>query len=94
MQSYQIQRLFGIIYILLDKKIVTTRELAERFEVSPRTIVRDIDTLSAAGIPFIQQKATAAVFRLWTAISLIRRPSQARSRNKFSSPDKACQKRN
>lgn len=47
----QINRLFEIVYILLDKKIVTAKELAERFEVSSRTIYRDIDTLSSAGIP-------------------------------------------
>jgi predicted DNA-binding transcriptional regulator YafY len=56
MQSYQIQRLFGIIYILLDKKTVTAKELAERFEVSTRTIMRDIETLSAAGIPIYTTK--------------------------------------
>ena len=47
----QINRLFEIIYILLNKETVTSKELAERFEVSARTIYRDIDILSAAGIP-------------------------------------------
>ncbi len=47
----QINRLFETVYILLDKKTVTAKELAERFEVSTRTILRDIDALSAAGIP-------------------------------------------
>lgn len=47
----QINRLFEIIYILLSKKTITAKELAERFEVSVRTIYRDIDTLSTAGIP-------------------------------------------
>lgn len=47
----QINRLFEIIYILLDKKRTTAKELAEHFEVSVRTILRDIETLSAAGIP-------------------------------------------
>lgn len=47
----QINRLFQIIYILLHKKTITAKELAERFEVSVRTIYRDIDTLSSAGIP-------------------------------------------
>lgn len=45
------QRLFQILYILLDKKKLTIRELAEHFEVSTRTIQRDIEDLSAAGIP-------------------------------------------
>jgi predicted DNA-binding transcriptional regulator YafY len=47
----QINRLFEIVYILLDKKSVTAGELAERFEVSKRTILRDIDALAEAGIP-------------------------------------------
>lgn len=44
-------RLFKIVYHLLDKGQSTAPELAERFEVSVRTIYRDIDALSAAGIP-------------------------------------------
>ena len=47
----QINRLFEIIYILLNKKSITAKELADRFEVSVRTIYRDVDTLSSAGIP-------------------------------------------
>ncbi len=47
----QINRFFEMIYILLDKKTVTAKELAERFEVSVRTIYRDIEILSQAGIP-------------------------------------------
>jgi predicted DNA-binding transcriptional regulator YafY len=47
----QINRLFEIVYILLDKKIVTANELSEHFEVSIRTIYRDVNTLSSAGIP-------------------------------------------
>ncbi|MEG0308043.1 MAG: YafY family protein [Clostridium sp.] len=52
----QINRLFEIIYILLDNKIVTAKELSERFEVSQRTIYRDIETLSSAGIPVYMSK--------------------------------------
>lgn len=44
-------RLFKIVYHLLDKGQVTAPELAEKFEVSVRTIYRDIDALSMAGIP-------------------------------------------
>lgn len=47
----QINRLFEIVHLLLNKKSTTSRELAEHFEVSTRTILRDIDTLSQAGIP-------------------------------------------
>lgn len=47
----QESRLFKIIYYLLDKGRATAPELAERFEVSVRTIYRDIDSLSGAGVP-------------------------------------------
>lgn len=44
-------RLFKILYYLLDKGQTTASELAEMLEVSVRTIYRDIDALSGAGIP-------------------------------------------
>ena len=44
-------RLFKILYHLLDKGRATAPELAAKFEVSQRTIYRDIDALSSAGIP-------------------------------------------
>lgn len=47
----QESRLFKIVYHLLDKGGTTAPELAEKFEVSVRTIYRDIDALSGAGIP-------------------------------------------
>ena len=47
----QIQRLFEIVYLLMEKKSTTANDLAEHFEVSKRTILRDIDTLATAGIP-------------------------------------------
>ena len=47
----KIDRLVGIIMILLDKKRIGAQELAAVFEVSPRTIYRDIDTINMAGIP-------------------------------------------
>ena len=52
----QSTRLFEIIYILLNKKTTTAKELAQRFGVSTRTIYRDVDTLSLAGIPIYTEK--------------------------------------
>lgn len=44
-------RLFEIVYILMQKRKITAKELADRFEVSTRTIYRDIEVLSRANIP-------------------------------------------
>lgn len=52
----QIERLFSIVYILLERKSVTAGELAERFGVSRRTILRDVEVLSAAGVPVYTSK--------------------------------------
>ena len=47
----KIERLIGILSILLQKDVVTAPYLAEQFEVSRRTINRDIEELCRAGIP-------------------------------------------
>lgn len=47
----QESRLFRIVYYLLDKGKSTAPELAEKLEVSVRTIYRDIDIISSMGIP-------------------------------------------
>ncbi|KUP25390.1 YafY family protein [Paenibacillus sp. DMB5] len=47
----QVSRLLQMTYILLEKGTVTAPELAERFEVSVRTVYRDVEALSQAGIP-------------------------------------------
>ncbi|MCL2559043.1 MAG: YafY family transcriptional regulator [Turicibacter sp.] len=55
-------RLFEIVYYLLNKKVVTADELAKRFEVSVRTIYRDIDAISLAGIPiYTEQGRTGGI---------------------------------
>ena len=47
----KMDRLIGILSILLQRERVTAPELAEQFEVSRRTIQRDIEALGRAGIP-------------------------------------------
>lgn len=49
----KIDRLVSILSVLLQKEKVTTAYLAEKFEVSKRTIMRDIDSLNKAGIPIV-----------------------------------------
>ena len=60
----QINRMFEIIYILLNKKTQTAKELAEHFGVSTRTIYRDIDALSLAKIPVYTEKGKGGGIRL------------------------------
>lgn len=60
----QINRLFEIVYILLERKNVTAKELADRFEVSTRTIYRDIEVLSNAKIPVYANKGKGGGIRL------------------------------
>ena len=47
----KVDRLVSIILLLLEKERIGAQELAEKFEVSPRTIYRDIDVINMAGIP-------------------------------------------
>ena len=49
----KIDRLMGIVTILLQQDKITAPELAERFEVSRRTINRDIEDICRAGIPLV-----------------------------------------
>ena len=50
-KEMKIDRLIGILSVLLQEEKTTAPELAERFEVSRRTINRDIEALCKAGIP-------------------------------------------
>ena len=52
----KINRLVEIIVLLLNRETVTAKELARRFGVSTRTIYRDIDALSSAGVPVYTNK--------------------------------------
>lgn len=52
----KIDRLIGILSILLQRETVTAPELAEQFEVSRRTINRDIEDLCRAGIPLVTRQ--------------------------------------
>lgn len=54
----KIDRQIGILSLLLQKERVTAGELAEKFEVSYRTILRDLDSISAAGIPIVAERGS------------------------------------
>ena len=52
----QIDQLFEFVYILIDKKQVTAKEMAKRFGVSTRTIYRWMEVLSVSGVPVYSLK--------------------------------------
>ena len=76
-------RLFEILYLLLEKECVTARELAERFEVSVRTISRDLDALSAAGIPVYAARGRGGGIRLLPGFVLDRSLLSADEQNEI-----------
>ena len=60
----KIDRLIGILSVLLQKDQVTAPQLAEQFEVSRRTISRDIEDLCKAGIPIMTMQGTGGGIRI------------------------------
>lgn len=54
----KLDRLIGILTILLQNEKATAPELAERFDVTRRTILRDVDTLCLAGIPVVTSRGS------------------------------------
>jgi predicted DNA-binding transcriptional regulator YafY len=60
----KVDRLVSIIMILLDKERIGAQELADMFEVSPRTIYRDIDTINMASIPVSSTSGVGGGFEI------------------------------
>lgn len=60
----KIHRLLGILAVLLRGQKVTAPDLARRFEVSRRTISRDIDALCMAGFPIVAEQGRGGGFSL------------------------------
>lgn len=59
------ERMLTIIVMLLNRNRVSTNELAEKFEVSVRTIYRDIETINLADIPIISHAGNNGGFRIY-----------------------------
>jgi predicted DNA-binding transcriptional regulator YafY len=60
----KINRLLEITILLLNRGSITAGELAERFQVSTRTVYRDVDVLSSAGVPVYTSKGSNGGIRL------------------------------
>ncbi len=99
-------RLFEIVYILLEKRNITANYLAEHFEVSVRTIYRDIETLSMAGIPiyatrgknggisimdnFVFEKSIVSSDEQMQILSALQSIQEADKSNSYSALSKLC----
>lgn len=60
----KIDRLIGILSVLLQEEKITAPELADKFEVSRRTINRDIEDLCKAGIPIATTQGSGGGIRI------------------------------
>jgi len=58
----KLDRLLAIVMLLINRKHINAKELAEYFEVSQRTIYRDIDAINQAGIPIVSYMGAAGGF--------------------------------
>ncbi|MNO37906.1 HTH domain protein [compost metagenome] len=54
----KLERLISMIYKLLNHEVLSASKLAEEFQVSQRTIYRDIDVICAAGFPVVSHQGT------------------------------------
>jgi predicted DNA-binding transcriptional regulator YafY len=66
----KIDRLLGIVMLLIQQRGMTAKALAEHFDVSVRTIQRDIDTLSVSGIPITALKGPNGGYGLLESYTL------------------------
>ena len=68
----KIDRLLAMTVLLLNRGRVSAKELADRFEVSTKTIYRDMETLNQAGIPITAYQGTAGGFEVMEQYTIAR----------------------
>ena len=66
----KIDRLLAMTIYLLNRDIVTGKELSEKFEVSERTIQRDIESINMSGIPIRSQKGVGGGYQIMDTFKL------------------------
>jgi predicted DNA-binding transcriptional regulator YafY len=64
------ERLLSIIVLLLQRKKMSARELADHFEVSIRTIYRDVDSINLAGIPIVSYQGNEGGYEILSSFKL------------------------
>ncbi|MFP4546816.1 MAG: helix-turn-helix transcriptional regulator [Fidelibacterota bacterium] len=62
--NLRLERLLSIVFLLLNREKITAMELAEKFQVSERTIYRDIKTINLAGIPIVSHTGQTGGFSI------------------------------
>ncbi|MFC0390032.1 helix-turn-helix transcriptional regulator [Paenibacillus mendelii] len=68
----KLERLMAITILLLNRKRVQAQELADRLEVSLRTIYRGLETLSMSGIPIVSYSGNDGGFEIMESFRLDR----------------------
>lgn len=68
----KLERLMAITILLLNRRRVQAHELADRLEVSLRTIYRDLDSLSLAGIPIVSYTGTEGGYEIMDSFRMDR----------------------
>lgn len=68
----KVDRLVSMILVLLERERVSARELAERFEVSPRTVYRDMEAIGMAGLPVRSTPGVGGGFEIMEGYKLDR----------------------
>lgn len=66
----KLARMLGITMSLLTHDKITAKEFASKYEVSQRTILRDMDELSAAGIPIVARQGNTGGFSILESFKL------------------------
>lgn len=66
----KIERILAIIILLLDNDLISATQLADRFQVTKRTIFRDVETIELAGFPIISHPGRNGGFSLINSFKL------------------------
>lgn len=69
----KIDRLLSIVVYLLNRELVSAAELARRFEVSARTIQRDMEAINLAGIPILSVQGPSGGYGIMDSFKMDRR---------------------